>query len=213
MARAKPAAIPMASVAAWAKVAGCRRISSMAPRIAQLLVIRGRKMPTRACNRGVKWLLRVSVACTSVAIKVMNSSSRRNSMSRGLSSQCSRHHPSRLATTSTAPVATAMPSAGASCLDVPRNGHSPRNCISTKLLISAALIAIPTSSAMGAACSGGQRTGMPGSAPASGDRRNNSEPPLPAASTMPSDTPKRILRGARLATITVRRPSRAAGSS
>ena len=37
-------------------------------------------------------------------------------------------------------------------------------------------------------------------APSSGDSRKMSSPPGPAASTIPSDTPKRILRGARLAT-------------
>lgn len=55
-------------------------------------------------------------------------------------------------------------------------------------------------------------TRIPGSAPLSGERMKRSLPPGPAASTMPSETPKRILRGARLATITVSRPSRSAGS-
>ena len=55
-------------------------------------------------------------------------------------------------------------------------------------------------------------TFMPGVAPASGERMKISCPPGPAASTMPSDMPKRILRGARLATTTVRRPTSCAGS-
>ena len=58
-------------------------------------------------------------------------------------------------------------------------------------------------------------TRMPGWAPLSGESRN-SPGLLPsvseAASTMPSDMPNFILRGARLATITVRRPTNAAGS-
>ena len=57
-----------------------------------------------------------------------------------------------------------------------------------------------------------QRTTMPGSAPLSGDSRKMSRPPGPAARTMPSEVPKRILRGARLATTTVRRPTSAVGS-
>jgi len=55
-------------------------------------------------------------------------------------------------------------------------------------------------------------TFMPGSAPASGLSKKRSRPPGPAASTMPSETPKRILRGARLATITVRRPTSPSGA-
>ena len=52
---------------------------------------------------------------------------------------------------------------------------------------------------------------MPDSAPSSGVSMNRSDPPGPAASTIPLDTPKRILRGFRLATITVRRPIRSSG--
>ena len=58
----------------------------------------------------------------------------------------------------------------------------------------------------------GYFTLIPGWAPESGSRMNSSLPPGPAASTMPSETPKRILRGARLATITVSRPSRSCGA-
>jgi hypothetical protein len=54
-------------------------------------------------------------------------------------------------------------------------------------------------------------TRIPGSAPLSGLNRNSSLPPGPAARTIPSETPKRILRGARLATITVSRPASASG--
>ncbi len=53
---------------------------------------------------------------------------------------------------------------------------------------------------------------MPGVAPESGDSRNRPAPAPLAASTIPSETPKRILRGARFATTTVRRPVSAAGS-
>jgi len=53
---------------------------------------------------------------------------------------------------------------------------------------------------------------IPGSAPASGLRIKRSLPPGPAARTMPSERPKRILRGARLATMTVYRPTSSAGS-
>jgi hypothetical protein len=52
---------------------------------------------------------------------------------------------------------------------------------------------------------------MPGWAPASGASRKISAPPGPAASTMPSEVPKRILRGARLATTTVSRPTQLLG--
>lgn len=45
---------------------------------------------------------------------------------------------------------------------------------------------------------------MPGSAPSSGLKMNMSLPPGPAASTVPFETPNRILRGARLATTTLR---------
>ena len=58
----------------------------------------------------------------------------------------------------------------------------------------------------------GYLTRVPGVAPSSGERMCRSEPPEPAASTMPSERPNFILRGARLATITVCRPTREAGS-
>jgi hypothetical protein len=61
----------------------------------------------------------------------------------------------------------------------------------------------------------GYLTRMPGAAPLSGDRMNSpgtSALSSDAASTMPSDMPNFILRGARLATITVRRPTSRAGS-
>ncbi len=54
-------------------------------------------------------------------------------------------------------------------------------------------------------------TFIPGIAPSSGLKIYRSLPPGPAARTMPSETPKRILRGARLATITVYLPSRSSG--
>lgn len=53
---------------------------------------------------------------------------------------------------------------------------------------------------------------MPGVAPASADSRNGPSPAPLAASTMPSETPNFILRGARFATTTVSRPARDAGS-
>ncbi len=55
-------------------------------------------------------------------------------------------------------------------------------------------------------------TFMPGCAPESGDSRNAPISSPEAASTMPSDTPNFILRGARFATITIRRPLRVSGS-
>jgi len=55
-------------------------------------------------------------------------------------------------------------------------------------------------------------TFIPGCAPLSGERINTPGPSPDAASTMPSDTPNFILRGARFATITVNRPSSFAGS-
>jgi len=54
-------------------------------------------------------------------------------------------------------------------------------------------------------------TRIPGLAPLSGCNRKISLSPGPAANTIPSDIPKRILRGARLATTTVRRPSTSSG--
>ena len=53
---------------------------------------------------------------------------------------------------------------------------------------------------------------IPGVAPESGDSRNRPGASPLAANTMPSETPNFILRGARLATITVRRPLSACGS-
>src|SRR5262249_60265344 len=53
---------------------------------------------------------------------------------------------------------------------------------------------------------------IPGAAPESGASRYRPGPSPLAASTMPSETPNFILRGARLAIITVRRPFSAAGS-
>lgn len=50
-------------------------------------------------------------------------------------------------------------------------------------------------------------TFMPGVAPLSGESRKIVSPPGPAAKIIPSETPNRIFRGARFATITVRRPS------
>ena len=55
-------------------------------------------------------------------------------------------------------------------------------------------------------------TRMPGWAPESGDRMNRPGASPLAASTMPSDMPNFILRGARFATITVSRPTSVAGS-
>lgn len=54
-------------------------------------------------------------------------------------------------------------------------------------------------------------TRIPGLAPLSGCNKNMSFSPGPAANTIPSDMPKRIFRGARLATTTVRRPSTSSG--
>ena len=55
-------------------------------------------------------------------------------------------------------------------------------------------------------------TFMPGSAPTSGESKKIPGFSPDAASTMPSDIPNFILREARLATITVRRPMSAPGS-
>ncbi len=55
-------------------------------------------------------------------------------------------------------------------------------------------------------------TFIPGSAPESGVRIKSPGASPDAASTMPSDRPNFILRGARLATITVSRPTSCAGS-
>lgn len=52
---------------------------------------------------------------------------------------------------------------------------------------------------------------MPGVAPLSGERTKISLPPGPAAITIPSLMPNFILRGARLATITTKRPSSCSG--
>ena len=54
-------------------------------------------------------------------------------------------------------------------------------------------------------------TRIPGFAPSSGVNTKRSFPPGPAASTIPSETPKRILRGARFATMTVMRPFNCSG--
>ena len=54
-------------------------------------------------------------------------------------------------------------------------------------------------------------TFMPGLAPGSGVRMNISSAPGPAASTMPSEMPKRIFLGVRFATITVSLPTRSCG--
>ena len=55
-------------------------------------------------------------------------------------------------------------------------------------------------------------TRMPGCAPASGETRKISGPSPEAASTMPSETPNFIFRGARFATTTVSRPSSFSGA-
>src|SRR5688572_26095316 len=55
-------------------------------------------------------------------------------------------------------------------------------------------------------------TFMPGAAPESGATRKISAPPGPAASTIPSEMPKRILRGSRFATSTASRPTSSAAS-
>ncbi len=54
-------------------------------------------------------------------------------------------------------------------------------------------------------------TRIPTTAPSSGLNTKISFPPDPAASTMPSDKPNFIFRGARLAKTTVNRPSRSSG--
>ncbi len=55
-------------------------------------------------------------------------------------------------------------------------------------------------------------TRMPGLAPISGETTKISAPPGPAASIIPSEVPKRILRGSRFATTTMSRPTSDAGS-
>jgi len=54
-------------------------------------------------------------------------------------------------------------------------------------------------------------TRIPAIAPSSGFNIHKSLSPGPAASTIPSDIPKRILRGAKLATITVCLPIKSSG--
>ena len=54
-------------------------------------------------------------------------------------------------------------------------------------------------------------TRIPGLAPLSGESTKRSSPPGPAASTMPSERPKRIFLGAKFATITVCRPTKSSG--
>jgi len=54
-------------------------------------------------------------------------------------------------------------------------------------------------------------TRIPATAPSSGFNIHKSLSPGPAASTIPSDIPKRILRGAKLATITVCLPIKSSG--
>gem|GEM_PF-6991058 len=67
-------------------------------------------------------------------------------------------------------------------------------------------------SAGGAFSCAGHFTFIPGRAPLSGDRMKSPGASPEAASTMPSLMPNFILRGARLATITVRRPTSASGA-
>ena len=57
-----------------------------------------------------------------------------------------------------------------------------------------------------------QLTFMPGCAPLSAPAGRRRPSSLPAHSTMPSDTPKRILRGSRLAIISTSRPTSSSGS-
>ena len=61
--------------------------------------------------------------------------------------------------------------------------------------------------------SAGQRTGAPGLAPWSASSRKRSLPPSPAERIIPSDSPKRIFRGARLAMNTTLRPTSFSGSA
>jgi hypothetical protein len=60
-------------------------------------------------------------------------------------------------------------------------------------------------------CAGAYFTRIPGVAPESADNRNTSSPPGPAAKTMPSDIPKRIFLGFRLATAMTNRPVSSSG--
>src|SRR5882724_681171 len=53
---------------------------------------------------------------------------------------------------------------------------------------------------------------MPGAAPVSGDSTKISLPPGPAANIIPSERPNRILRGSKLATTTISRPTSDSGS-
>jgi len=70
----------------------------------------------------------------------------------------------------------------------------------------------PTGQVFALPSNDGYFTCMPGCAPESGLSKKISLPPGPAAITIPSETPKRILRGARLATMMVSRPSSSLGS-
>ncbi len=72
---------------------------------------------------------------------------------------------------------------------------------------------VPGRGSAGAAFSSAAHfTFIPGLAPLSGDRMKSPGASPEAASTMPSLMPNFILRGARLATITVSRPTRASGA-
>src|SRR5581483_7921433 len=66
------------------------------------------------------------------------------------------------------------------------------------------------------ACLGDQRTRIPGTAPECGSRMYRPgcafSSAAEAANTIPSDIPNFILRGARLATITVSLPTRSSGA-
>ena len=84
-------------------------------------------------------------------------------------------------------VATPMASASSVRRVTPTNGHRPRNCASTKLFTSTALMSNNGRSSMALtlrARPADYRTTMPGVAPASGASRKMSRPPGPAASTI-----------------------------
>src|SRR5699024_2121378 len=90
-----------------------------------------------------------SVSWTSAAMMRMKATMRRYSSPSGTSSHSVTMKLATEASVSTKAVATDMPKAEETLLDTPMNGHSPRNCTSTKLLTSAADMTIRARSMLG----------------------------------------------------------------
>lgn len=109
-------------------------LSTATPSTAQLVVMSGRKIPSAACNGGMKRFITMSTSCTNAAMTRMKAMVCKYSSPLGARMNAFNGHVTAAAMVMTKTTAPDMPSAVGSRFDTPRNGQMPRNRLSTKLL-------------------------------------------------------------------------------